>query len=232
MYVYLASSLLFYLSYLGLDNYLPEYFPDSTSIVTRKYRIANSVKSVALGVLCIPGTEFLYNLVFNPELNFYFTLNLIGAVYASTDAAALVYNTNCHTSTIIHHIVVQFFYFYSYYLNFNMNYGVVRGIAIYCILSSYAYLVNGRLALRFSSQPKLEYYVNEVSLYIYITSCVINWITQSYIIMGGFEMNMIERVLYMTTLGMTINDDIFLITFLRKIDSKKKDTVENTIKNL
>lgn len=78
---------------------------------------------------------------------------------------------------------------------------------------------------------ELEYYVNETSLYIYITSCVVNWVTQSYIIFGGYTMNMFERILYMGTLGMTINDDLFLIKFLRKIDFKKP-TPENRIKDV
>ena len=231
MYVYLASTLLFYASYQGLENYAPQYFPDTTTIVTRKYRIANFVKSVALAGLCFPGTRFLYNLVFYPETNYFDTLNAIGAIYASTDAAALVYNPNCHTSTLVHHLVVQLFYYYCYYLNFDMNYGVARGISIYCILSAYAYLVNGRLAIRFSGYHELEHYVNETSLYIYITSCVVNWIIQSYIIFGGFTMNMLERIVYMGTLGMTINDDLFLIKFLRKIDFKKP-TPENRIKDV
>ena len=114
MYVYLASTLLFYASYQGLENYAPQYFPDTTTIVTRKYRIANFVKSVALAGLCFPGTRFLYNLVFYPETNYFDTLNAIGAIYASTDAAALVYNPNCHTSTLVHHLVVQLFYYYCY----------------------------------------------------------------------------------------------------------------------
>ena len=231
MYVYLASTLFFYLTYSGLDTYAPQYFPDTTAIVTRKYRIANSVKSIALAGLCIPGTQFLYNLVFYPDNNYFTALNAIGAIYSSTDAAALLYNPNCHKSTLIHHIVVQFFYYYCYYLNFNMQYSVPRGIAVYCILSSYAYLVNGRLAIRFSSVPQLEHYVNEVSLYIYITTCVVNWIVQSYFLLGAYQMNMIERILYMGTLGMTINDDLFLIKFLRKIDYKKPEK-NGVIKNV
>jgi hypothetical protein len=34
-------------------------------------------------------------------------------------------------------------------------------------------------------------------------------------------MHILERIIYLGALGMTINDDIFLIAFLRKIDNKK-----------
>ena len=223
MLIYLTSSLFFYLTYRGLDEYASDYFPESTKIVTKKYRICNYVKSGTLALLCIPGTKFLYYLAFHPELVSSDTLNMIGAVYSATDAAALIYNPNCHQSTLIHHLVVQLFYYYCWFMSFNMNQGAARGIGIYCILSSYAYLVNGRLALRFTPYKQLEYVINEMSIFIYITSCVINWITQSYLVFGGLSMHIIERVIYLGALGMTINDDIFLIAFLRKIDNKKSD---------
>lgn len=221
MLIYFASSLFFYLTYYGLDEYASDYFPESTKIVTKKYRICNSVKSGALALLCIPGTQFLYTLAFYPEDVNADTLNLIGAVYSATDAAALIYNTNCHQSTLIHHVVVQLFYYYCWFMNFNMHQGAARGIGIYCILSSYAYVVNGRLALRFTPYKKMEHIVNEMSIFIYITSCVINWVTQTYLVFGGLSMHIIERIIYLGALGMTINDDIFLIAFLRKIDNKK-----------
>jgi hypothetical protein len=222
MYVYLVSTLFFYATYIGLENYVPEYFPHSTNIVTRKYRIANSVKSGALLILCIPGTQFLYNLTFYPNLNQWHTLNMVGAVYAATDASALIYNPQCHNSTLIHHLVVQLFYYYCYYMDFDMNYGVARGIGVYCILSAYAYLVNFRLAIRFLPYTELEYYINEASLFIYTTTCVLNWAIQSYFLFGGLQMRIIERIVYMGALSMTINDDIFLIKFLRKIDYKNQ----------
>ena len=51
-----------------------------------------------------------------------------------------------------------------------------------------------------------------------------NWLIQSYILLGGMEVeiHMVERLVYVIALGMTINDDIFLINFLRKIDYKKE----------
>jgi len=226
MLTYLASTVFFYFTYYGLDEYAPQYFPDTTAIVTKKYRICNAVKSGTLALLCIPGTQFLYQLTFTPELVQPDTLNMIGAIYTATDAAALIYNPNCHTSTLIHHCVVQLFYYYCWFMEFNMNQGASRGIGIYCILSSYAYLVNGRLALRFTPYKQLEHVVNEMSIFIYITSCMINWIIQTYLVFGGLSMHLIERIVYLATLGMTINDDIFLIAFLRKIDNKKP--IENS----
>ena len=220
MYIYASATLFFYLSYLGLDKYFPEYFPDSSKesrLVTREYRIVNFVKASALAGLSIPGTKFLYLLTFYPELLSISSMNYIGAIYVATDLSAIVYNPRCHKSTLIHHIVVQFFYYYCYYYNFTMENEIVKGIGIYCILSAYAGIVNMRLALRCPSEQykALEGYVNEASIFIYITVSVINWIVQSYLIIGAVYIGIIQRLLYAGTLAMTINDDLFLIKYLR-----------------
>lgn len=220
MYVYTSATLFFYLSYLGLDKYFPEYFPDSSKeskLVTREYRIVNFVKASALVGLTIPGTKFLYFLTFSPHLLTASKMNLIGAVYVATDLSAIAYNPSCHRSTLIHHIVVQFFYYYCYYCNFNTENEIVKGIGIYCILSAYAGIVNMRLALRCPSEKYkvLEGMVNETSLFVYITVSVINWIVQSYFIFSAVYIGILQRLLYTGTLAMTVNDDLFLIKYLR-----------------
>ena len=220
MYIYTSATLFFYLSYLGLDKYLPEYFPDSSKeskLVTREYRIVNFVKASALAGLTIPGTKFLYLMTFYPELLSVASMDFIGGVYVATDLSAIAYNPSCHRSTLIHHVVVQFFYYYCYYCNFNTENEVVKGIGIYCILSAYAGIVNMRLALRCPSEKykALEGYVNETSLFIYITVSVINWIVQSYFILSAVYIGMLQRLLYTGTLAMTVNDDLFLIKYLR-----------------
>ena len=222
MLTYSFLTVYFYGTYVGLEKYLPQYFPESGNIVTRKYRIVNAVKSVALASLCIPGGKFIYGLMYYPEALSFNQLDWIGAVYTATDASALIYNQNCHQSTLIHHIVVQLFYYYCYMSNFDMNQGACRAIALYCIYSAAAFLVNMRLAIRFSPYPMIEHYVNEAALYMYITSCTVNWATQSYFLLGGLEMFYLVRGIYAIALAMTVHDDLFLIKFLRKIDYKKE----------
>lgn len=224
MIFYIGSSLLLYITYVSIDHYFPShYIPESSAIVTRKYRIVNSVKSGVLMGLCVPGTQFIYNLLFYPELNQITILNTIGALYAATDLSALLYNPKCHNSTIFHHIIVQLFYYYCYLSNFNMYHGASRGIGIYCVISSYAFIVNFRLAIRCLRCKQFEFYINEIALFTYIAASVVNWITQIYLLCGGLNMLLIERIIYALTLGTTINDDLFLIKFLRKIDYKKHE---------
>ena len=220
MYIYLGSSILFYCSYLSLEKYVPDYFPDSSktaTLVTRKYRIANFVKAVALTVLCLPGTQFLYDVTFSPEELNINVLNAIGATYVATDFSSMFYNTSMHQSTLVHHIVVQIFYYYCYYNNFDLDNEIVKGIGIYCVLSSYASIVNMRLALRCCSDKTkyIENFVNEVAIFIYITVSVINWIVQFSLLVSAMNICYISQLLYAGALTMTINDDLFLIKYLR-----------------
>ena len=140
MIFYIGSSILLYITYVSIDRYLPSnYIPESNEIVTRKYRIVNSVKSGFKMGLCVPGTQFIYNLLFYPELNQMAILNTIGVLYAASDLSALLYNPRCHNSTLFHHIIVQLFYYYCYLSNFNMYHGASRGIGIYCVISCLLY---------------------------------------------------------------------------------------------
>lgn len=229
MYIYTLSSLFFYLSYHGIERNIAkkntnkllendESSNNKSSILTTEYRIVNVVKSTALLYLTFPGTRFLYRLAFSPEILEISEMNTVGAIYVATDLSALFYNYNCHRSTMIHHIVVQFFYLYCYYWNFTMTNPIVKGIGIYCILSAYAGVVNLRLALRnapFDKERKIEYAVNEISLFVYITVSVINWIVQSYLLIQAIRMQMIASIFYCGTLSLTIYDDLFLIKYLR-----------------
>lgn len=220
MYIYLGSSILFYCSYLTLEKYAPDYFPDSSKtapLVTRKYRIANFVKALALTGLSLPGTQFLYDVTFSPEELNINVLNAIGATYVATDFSSMFYNRLMHQSTLVHHIVVQLFYYYCYYNNFDLDNEIVRGIGIYCVLSSYASIVNLRLALRCCSDKTkyIENFVNEVAIFIYITVSVINWIVQFSLLVSAMNICYISQLIYAGALTMTINDDLFLIKYLR-----------------
>lgn len=79
-----------------------------------------------------------------------------------------------------------------------------------------AYLVNYRLSIRFLKIKKYETMINNVSYYIYLNTCILNWIIQLYYLFSDHPISMYERIGYILTLAMIINDDIFLLRFLRK----------------
>lgn len=190
-------------------------YPHTSSIVTKEYRIVNTIKALTLGVISPGATFLLYQTLTPPyEPNIYL-FYLFGATYASLDMSALAYNPNCHMSTTIHHVLVQFLYAYCYWVNFNMN-TLAKGISIYAVFSCYAYLVNYRLAIRFMNH-KYENMINETSLAIYCLACLCNWTIQLYLLSFDMpESYIIEKVIYGGLIAMIVNDDVFLMKFLAR----------------
>ena len=196
-------------------EYIDQFIVYQTKIVDGKYRVVNYVKSMILMMMTPISLYTLYTFYINdpPSPNF---LNLTAAIYASTDLSALAYNPRCHISTIIHHTLVQVFYYYCYINNFDTTLTLCKPIAIYCCFSTIAYLVNYRLSIRFLKIKKYETMINNVSYYIYLNTCILNWIIQLYYLFNGVSISIYERIGYILTLAMIINDDIFLLQFLRK----------------
>lgn len=190
-------------------------YPHTSSIVTKEYRIVNTIKALTLGVISPGATFLLYQTLTPPyEPNIYL-FYFFGATYASLDMSALVYNPNCHMSTTIHHVLVQFLYAYCYWVDFNMN-TLAKGISIYAVFSCYAYLVNYRLAIRFMNH-KYENMINETSLAIYCLACLCNWTIQLYLLSFDMpESYIIEKVIYGGLIAMIVNDDVFLMKFLAR----------------
>ena len=55
MLYYLGSTVFFYLTYMGLDQYFPQYFPESSDIVTKKYRTEAAQLTAFTGVVDHPS---------------------------------------------------------------------------------------------------------------------------------------------------------------------------------
>jgi len=218
MIIYFTSSLFLYGSYLFMEKHQEKLLPAKrTNIVTTQYRLANLVKSGTLALLTPSCVYLMKQLTFSP-LSLHQVkplMNAVGAIYTSTDASALVYNPKCHKSTLIHHLIVQGLYYYCYWNEFNMETTLCRPIAVYCCFSSFAYLVNYRLGIRFSENQSLEKKVNTSALAIYGGACLGNWAYQLYYLMGGLQLSWVERGVYALTLGSIIQDDIFLMRYLK-----------------
>ena len=217
MYLYLFCCTAYYMAYqlLGTHPLQTILYPHTSSIVTKEYRIVNTIKAVTLGVISPSATFVLYQTLSpNTEPHIYL-LYFFGATYSSLDMSALVYNPNCHMSTTIHHVLVQFLYAYCYWVNFNMN-TLAKGISVYAVFSCYAYMVNYRLAIRFMNH-KYENMINIMCLIIYALACFCNWGIQLYLLCFDMpESYIIEKVIYGGLIAMIMNDDVFLMKFLAK----------------
>ena len=219
MYLYAFFTLCYYLFYTILSSHKKTigYFPNSSSLVTKEYRIVNVVKASILGLFTPASTIILYQCFIPPYDPNIYILNIVGASYAALDMSAIIYNPYNHISTNVHHVLVQFLYAYCYYMDFNMN-TLCKPIIVYAIFSTYSYMVNYRLSIRFLNL-QYENNINFLSLFIYIICCFVNWIIQLYLLLMEVpESFIITKMIYMGLILMIINDDIFLMKFLSSIN--------------
>ena len=182
--------------------------------INKSYRIVNFTKSICLGLASPYAFYLLYCIINAIKYNIYI-LYFVSSLYAALDASALLYNEKMHITTTIHHIVVQIFYYYGTYIDWNVN-SLSNLILIYAIFSSFAYLVNMRLAIRKSDISNTAIsIVNDISLLIYFISCFFNW---SFQIFYTFKTNFTESnylvILYLLFIGLIGFDDIKLIKYL------------------
>jgi hypothetical protein len=182
--------------------------------INKSYRIVNLTKSICLGLASPYAFYLLYCIINTIKYNIYI-LYFISSLYAALDASALLYNENMHITTTIHHIVVQIFYYYGTYIDWNVN-SLSNLILIYAIFSSFAYLVNMRLAIRkLDISNSIILVINDISLFIYFTSCIFNWTLQIfYVYKTNFLEPMYLILLYLLFIFLIAFDDIKLIKYL------------------
>lgn len=173
----------------------------------KTYVVMNLTKSIILGLLSI---GFIYSLLEETFFE-YNRLVLFGGIYVILDLIALFIVHKMQKNTIIHHIVVQILYVICLYYEFDLHNPIIKGILIYTVFSSVAYMVNGFLAMRIFVKEHWLNLLAKYSAYIYIGCCAINWIWQGVILTN---VSWIPMVLYSSLLGLIIFDDITLIKYL------------------
>ena len=199
-------------TYKVLYNVLNSYNTSFTLInPTHKktYVTMNLTKSIILGLLCV---GFIYSLLEGTVFK-YDRLVLFGGIYVILDLLALFIVHKMQKNTIIHHIVVQILYVICLYYEFDLYNPIIKGIIIYTVFSSFAYMVNGFLAMRVFMQEQWLELLAKTSAYIYMCCCAINWAWQIIILTN---LGWIPSVLYSSLLGLIIFDDIVLIKYLLK----------------
>lgn len=214
---FFSNTLLSYLLYCIWENIL--FHEDVTTMTLTKerktYISTNIVKSNYLMSL-VPLCFFLLTDFDNQKLSF---IRNLGAIYASVDCAALKYNKNMSINTIIHHLAVVAFFFVNLYDNYEVPASVSKMIMIYAIYSTFAYLVNYCLAIRFFYEPSLFLYV--ICFASYAGFCCINWYQQLVFIYQ--YINYFHVKVYSSVLVAVMYDDISLLRwFYGKIIKKLK----------
>lgn len=212
--LYSAFSCIFYKIYE-----IPKF--KKTKQLNIKYRQINYIKSVVLMGFTPLIIYTIYTILFQYYIN-YALISIVSALYAATDMSSLMYFSNHHVSTIIHHVSVQVFYYYCLYQNFYI-YSLASPIILYACFSTLSYLVNYRLSIRFLNYPN-ENLINTISLLIYSVCSLINWTVQLYYIIHFYQLYLDHtsfKFIYICIVGLIINDDIFLIKYLYRNYLKK-----------
>jgi len=215
LFIYSALTISLYNIYYFLSLSSFSLFRQNEDVIDPSYRIVNITKSFFLGLTSPYALYLLYCILFEIPYNIY-VLYFISSLYASLDLSALIYNPHTHITTVVHHIVVQLFYLYGVYVDWNTN-SISNLILIYAIFSTFAYLVNFRLAIRKSNLSKnLVNVINDTSLVIYFGSCFLNWVIQLYFLMTvTFIEHYFFVFIYFSFIVLIAIDDVKLIKYLK-----------------
>ncbi len=196
----------------------------------QKYVVKNIIKSANL-LLLIPSTTYLVNcVIFSKPLNNYFVKNF-ASYYVSNDIVALIKVENLPKTTIFHHIMTTILLFVNYFIDYeNLDpSSLAKLLIIYTCFSCYPFAVNTYLGMRFLEYKKEDN--NELTLkqvrfnnflelmrhssyYIYLICILCNWTYQVYdLLINPFN---ITRAIYIMCMLPIINDDLVLLSWLKK----------------
>lgn len=225
----------FYTGIVGL-SYISLYYPlsffvdefNQKTFNKKLYIVKNIVKSVFLGIIT---SNMIYNtmnknyIYYLPETNDLYLDNnyikIIASAYVSNDLLALLVVPKLPKTTKIHHIVSNLILFYIYFIDFNDPDDIGKGILLYTFMSMASYLVNFVLAVRnLSNFPYLNL-LRKVAFYAYLTCVSINW--SGHVLLYGFKMYQqtltLTHIIYLCVLVPLINDDLILLSWLKKSSS-------------
>ena len=186
------------------------------------YIVKNVVKSCILLYVAIYASIDFYKYLVSNVIN----MNLIyhyASIYVSNDILALMLVPNLPYTTRIHHMITSLFLIYTLNIDYNDITNVGELLFIYTLFSSYTFLVNFYLGIRFLKHEKNKY-LNEIieysriyAYYIYKYSCFINWTIHILLLtyrayIGVFNLH---YIIYSGLLFFIVKDDLILMSWLK-----------------
>ena len=230
------SYLLFvYITFFNLINYtftynIFKYFDKFNKLDYNKqiYIVKNIVKSTIMFYLVIEIYYYILpNMILSDNWNDK-TIRYYGAIYASTDASALIIVPKLPFTTKFHHSCTIILYTLICFISVENN-DLSKIIVCYTIFSCIPFTVNLYLALRFFyiKEEKKNLYDHKINLfidfirisayYIYLITCFINW----SININFFKNKIINNQftwwysLYLMFIIPIVNDDLVLLSWLK-----------------
>lgn len=184
------------------------------------YILKNIIKSFVLCIICL---TVIYD-IFIPIYNGIWDNNMInkyGSLYVANDFLSLLIIPKLPKTTKFHHITSTILLFFSFSIDFGKD-NVGRWLFIYCLLSSYSFLVNTYLGLR-HLLDKNEVFIRFVddlriiAYYLYLICCGVNWSIHIYFVLCKlYPFNLgLTHFVYLGLLYPIINDDLILLSWLK-----------------
>lgn len=145
-------------------------------------------------------------------------LPAMAAIYAALDLSALVFYPSSAITTRVHHALVQLFYLYLEWINFEYSLAA-RAIVLYAGVSTCEFIVNLRLALRGAIIGPAAVQLNRKTLRVYLVGTYINLVGQVYLVWnavatGGWGVVPLEYWLVAAAMAGVFVDDVYLILYL------------------
>jgi hypothetical protein len=145
------------------------------------------------------------------------TLRNMGCIFAIPDFVALFLVRRLGTSTVIHHVCVVLFNFYSIQNDYAQD-NFCRLAVIYASFTTFGYIVYILLASRFLGVPPvISRYLSMWALVIYVTCCSVNWVWQAtymrHLLSLGAE-HPWQLYVYMALISFVMYDDLMLNQWL------------------
>ena len=178
----------YYIIYsLGFTLFLGSYFLFHKFLhhVNQKYRkldedkqvyvVSNILKSICLGIISPIAMRILYQTMYLDTWNNNLIKNM-GSIYAIPDGVSLLLVNKMSLSTKIHHTVVCIFNFASIHSDYTQE-GIIRCMVTYACLSSFSFIVNFLLGVRYlHNDIKLTKHLSRSAFLVYVSCCLMNWI--------------------------------------------------------
>jgi len=214
--------------YDSICERLPEWCHSQSP--SAMYRTVNAVKGAVLGVIAIPSFALVYGAITDQPLA-WGVVPIAATLYATLDLSAMFVVKDMHTSTVVHHVIVQFLYLYMAARDFAFE-GLVIPIVVFAGYSSIASLANIRLALRGippeqTNLKRIAERVTPLAWQVYTVTCLSNALTQVYLLctlgpLGKGSIGWIVGTVYLGAIYFVTLDDLILIRWLMEKDTTVK----------
>jgi len=219
---YITSGLYYVVRYL-MSKYSVQFNKIQPSH-KKMYVVKNYIKSFFLAGLCTQLFKFSGLLTGTLDV---MLIKKCAIYYVMNDIIGLLLVKKLPSTTKIHHLTTTIcgILIVMYQTN-KLN--VLTLIVLYAMFSSLAFCVNFYLGLRiYSSSVQLKRYLSNISFWVYLVSCLVNWVLQAFLAVSVIPtVSITHTVIYLAFLYSVGKDDIILMKWLYDDHKKFKEIMQ------